>query len=77
MVKVIRTMIGLQGKHTISENAWIDMKGQKNWDAYDVNTQTFKTTIEAACMLLRVDGIVSRIALPSFLSFSMLGNKKL
>lgn len=31
------------------------------WDAYNVKEQTFKTGIEAACMLLRIDDIVSGI----------------
>nr|GEX05506.1 T-complex protein 1 subunit gamma [Tanacetum cinerariifolium] len=31
------------------------------WDAYNVKAQTFKTTIKAACMLLRIDDIVSEI----------------
>lgn len=31
------------------------------WDAYNVKAQTFKTAIEAACMLLRIDDIVSGI----------------
>ncbi|KAF2616213.1 hypothetical protein F2Q70_00009663 [Brassica cretica] len=45
-VNVIRTMTALQGKI---------------WDAYNVKAQTFKTAIEAACMLLRIDDIVSGI----------------
>ncbi|KAL4598459.1 hypothetical protein ACB092_11G061300 [Castanea dentata] len=70
-VNVIRTMTALQGKHASGENAWIgidgntgvisDMKEQKIWDAYNVKEQTFKTAIEAACMLLRIDDIVSGI----------------
>ncbi|KAF2546015.1 hypothetical protein F2Q70_00023923 [Brassica cretica] len=31
------------------------------WDAYNVKAQTFKTAIEEACMLLRIDDIVSGI----------------
>lgn len=31
------------------------------WDAFNVKAQTFKTAIEAACMLLRIDDIVSGI----------------
>ena len=31
------------------------------WDAYNVKAQTFKTAIESACMLLRIDDIVSGI----------------
>ncbi|KAI5312699.1 hypothetical protein L3X38_041873 [Prunus dulcis] len=29
------------------------------WDAYNVKGQSFKTAIEAACLLLRIDDIVS------------------
>ncbi|KAL5561161.1 hypothetical protein UlMin_030908 [Ulmus minor] len=45
-VNVIRTMTTLQGKI---------------WDAYNVKAQTFKTTIEATCMLLRIDDTMSGI----------------
>ncbi|KAF5946449.1 hypothetical protein HYC85_016677 [Camellia sinensis] len=58
-------------KHANGENAWIgidgntgeisDMKERKIWDAYNVKAQTFKTAIEAASMLLRIDDIVSGI----------------
>ncbi|BBH04064.1 TCP-1/cpn60 chaperonin family protein [Prunus dulcis] len=68
-VNVIRTMTALQGKHANGENAWIgidgntgvitDVKEKKIWDAYNVKAQTFKTAIEAACLLLRIDDIVS------------------
>ncbi|KAK9104489.1 hypothetical protein Scep_021333 [Stephania cephalantha] len=70
-VNVIRTMTALQGKHANGENPWIgidgntgaitDMKERKIWDAYNVKAQTFKTAIEAACMILRIDDIVSGI----------------
>ncbi|KAE8662820.1 glutelin type-B 2-like [Hibiscus syriacus] len=70
-VNVIRTMTALQGKHANGENAWIgidgntgaiaDMKERKIWDAYNVKAQTFKMAIEAACMLLRIDHVVSGI----------------
>ncbi|KAG5522913.1 hypothetical protein RHGRI_034908 [Rhododendron griersonianum] len=70
-VNVIRTMTALQGKHANGENSWIgidgntgaisDMREQKIWDAYNVKAQTFKTAIEAASMLLRIDDIVSGI----------------
>ncbi|KAH0435235.1 hypothetical protein IEQ34_020983 [Dendrobium chrysotoxum] len=70
-VNVIRTMTALQGKHANGENAWVgidgnsgaivDMKERKIWDAYNVKAQTFKTAIEASCMLLRIDDIVSGI----------------
>ncbi|GJN38566.1 hypothetical protein PR202_gb27621 [Eleusine coracana subsp. coracana] len=70
-LNVIRTMTQLQGKHANGENAWVgldgrsgdivDMKERKVWDSYSVKSQTFKTAIEAACMLLRIDDIVSGI----------------
>ncbi|CAN4115357.1 unnamed protein product [Withania somnifera] len=70
-VNVIRTMTALQGKHANGENAWIgidgntgeiaDMKERKIWDSYVVKAQAFKTAIEAACLLLRIDDIVSGI----------------
>ncbi|XP_034225721.1 T-complex protein 1 subunit gamma-like [Prunus dulcis] len=43
-VNVIRTMTALPGKI---------------WDACNVKAQSFKTAIEAACLLLRIDDIVS------------------
>ncbi|KAL9257311.1 T-complex protein 1 subunit gamma-like protein [Drosera capensis] len=70
-VNVIRTMTALQGKHANGENAWVgidgntgviaDMKEKRIWDSYTVKAQTFKTAMEAACMLLRIDDIVSGI----------------
>ncbi|KAK6919577.1 Chaperonin Cpn60/GroEL/TCP-1 family [Dillenia turbinata] len=70
-VTVIRTMTALQGEHANAENAWIGIDGntgaitdtreRKIWDSYSVKAQTFKTAIEAACMLLRIDDIVSGI----------------
>ncbi|CAI9755839.1 unnamed protein product [Fraxinus pennsylvanica] len=70
-VNVIRTMTALQGKHANGENVWIgidgntgelaDMKERKILDSYSVKAQAFKTAIEAACMLLRIDDIVSGI----------------
>ncbi|GER34077.1 T-complex protein 1 subunit gamma [Striga asiatica] len=70
-VDVIRKMTALQGKHANGENAWIgidgntgeitDMKERQIWDSYTVKAQAFKTAIEAACMLLRIDDIVSGI----------------
>ncbi|GFZ03730.1 TCP-1/cpn60 chaperonin family protein [Actinidia rufa] len=57
--------------HANGENAWTgidgntgkisDMNEAKIWDAYNVKAQTFKTAIEAASMLLRIDDIVSGI----------------
>ncbi|KAJ8751487.1 hypothetical protein K2173_016708 [Erythroxylum novogranatense] len=63
--------------HANGENAWTGIDGNTSeisdmkeegmliwlhiWDAYNVKSQTFKTAIEAACMLLRMDDIVSGI----------------
>jgi T-complex protein 1 subunit gamma len=38
-----------------------DMKEVNVWDPLAVKQQTFKTAIESACMLLRIDDIVSGI----------------
>lgn len=32
------------------------------WDTFAVKTQTIKTAVEAACMLLRIDDIVSGLS---------------
>lgn len=37
------------------------MSEKEIWDPVAVKLQTFKTSIEAACMLLRIDDIVSGI----------------
>ncbi|CAM6099483.1 unnamed protein product [Calypogeia fissa] len=68
-VSVIRTMTALQAKHATGENRNIgidgntgvvsDMKELGVWDSYGVKVQTFKTAIEAASMLLRIDDILS------------------
>ncbi|GJP37135.1 hypothetical protein CLOM_g12351 [Closterium sp. NIES-68] len=68
-VSVIRTVTALQAKHAISANTSIgidgdtgaltDMKELGVWEPYAVKVQTVKTAIEAACMLLRIDDIVS------------------
>ena len=36
-----------------------DMSEWGVWDTFQVKTQTIKTAIESACMLLRIDDIVS------------------
>jgi T-complex protein 1 subunit gamma len=38
------------------------MKDYNVWETYAVKVQTLKTAIESACMLLRVDDIVSGIS---------------
>lgn len=39
-----------------------DMKELKIWEPYLVKSQTIKTSIEAACMLLRIDDIHSGVS---------------
>ncbi|CAI5522057.1 unnamed protein product [Closterium sp. Naga37s-1] len=68
-VSVIRTVTALQAKHAQGANTSIgidgdtgaltDMKELGVWEPYAVKVQTVKTAIEAACMLLRIDDIVS------------------
>lgn len=70
-VNVIRVMTALQAKHANGENPTIgidgntgaitDMKELGIWEPYAVKVQTIKTAVEAACMLLRIDDIVSGI----------------
>jgi len=66
---VIRTMTELKAAHT-QENGetWginghtgkvVDMHKLGVWEPLQVKAQTIKTSIEAACMLLRIDDIVS------------------
>eukprot|EP00823_Brevimastigomonas_motovehiculus_P001256 TRINITY_DN11767_c0_g1_i1.p1 TRINITY_DN11767_c0_g1~~TRINITY_DN11767_c0_g1_i1.p1 ORF type:complete len:569 (+),score=166.17 TRINITY_DN11767_c0_g1_i1:53-1708(+) len=50
-----KTHIGIDGV----KGAIADMNDIKIWDTLLVKTQTYKTAIEAACMLLRIDDIVS------------------
>jgi len=38
-----------------------DMEAENIWDPCAVKLQTYKTAIESACMLLRIDDIVSGI----------------
>jgi len=72
--KTVRTLTELRAKHAtspIENSAWgidgtkgvpVDMKQFGVWDAFSVRAQAVKTSIEAACMLLRVDDIVSGIS---------------
>lgn len=66
---VIRTQTALRAKHATEGNtSWgvhgetgelVDMKELGVWDTYAVKAQTFKTAIETAILLLRIDDIVS------------------
>jgi len=72
--KVVRVLTELRAKHAAApfENSSygidgnkgvpVDMKQLGIWDSYLVRAQTIKTAIEAACMLLRVDDVVSGIS---------------
>jgi T-complex protein 1 subunit gamma len=69
--KVVQVLTQLRAKHStdpINNLTWgidgnkgviIDIKQLGVWETVAVKTQTIKTAIEAACLLLRVDDIVS------------------
>jgi len=71
-VSVIRKITELRAKHaaavkgescTVGINGItgeiMDMKDLGIWEPYSVKVQTIKTAVESACMLLRIDDIVS------------------
>lgn len=68
---VIRTLTKLRAKHAeAGGSSWginghtgqvTDMKELGVWEPYAVKVQTIKTAVESACMLLRIDDIVSGI----------------
>lgn len=68
---VVRVLTQLRAKHANeSKCTWgidgtngvmTDMKNLGIWEPYTVKTQTYKTAVEAACMILRIDDIVSGI----------------
>lgn len=69
--KAIRTLTELKAKHAAGEHTWgingttgqiADMKDYGVWEPYAVKSQTVKTAIESACLLLRVDDIVSGVS---------------
>lgn len=74
---VVRTLTELRAKHSATDGSGLffgingntgkisDMKVDDIWDPVSVKLQTFKTSIEAACMLLRIDDIVSGIKKPA------------
>ncbi|XP_022105850.1 T-complex protein 1 subunit gamma-like [Acanthaster planci] len=65
----IRTLTALRAKHVESSNFTWGIDGEKGtivnmeekgvWDPYAVKAQTYKTAIETAMLLLRIDDIVS------------------
>jgi len=71
---VVRLLTDLRAKHAsapLENRNWgidgnkgvlVDMNTLGIWEPYAVKAQTFKTAIEAACILLRVDDVVSGIS---------------
>ncbi|KAL2722442.1 T-complex protein 1 subunit gamma [Vespula squamosa] len=64
----IRTLTALRAKHTTEGTTWgidgetgqlVDMKERGIWEPLSVKLQTYKTAIETAILLLRIDDIVS------------------
>lgn len=70
--QVMRVLTQLRAKHADPGNyAWgvdgckgtlVDMNEYKIWEPYAVKAQVLKTAIESACMLLRIDDVLSGIA---------------
>lgn len=68
---VVRVMTELRAKHSKEDGRWYGIDGNKGlianmkeidvWDPVAVKIQTYKTAIESACMLLRIDDVVSGI----------------
>lgn len=68
---VIRLLTDLRTKHWSSDgsgSSWgvngktgqaVDMKVLDIWEPFCVKTQTLKTAIESACLILRIDDVVS------------------
>ena len=68
---VVRLLTDLRAKHAAADKSgatWgvngttgqmADMCKLGIWEPYCVKTQTFKTAIESACMILRIDDVVS------------------
>lgn len=69
-VNTIRTMTNLTAKHATTGSTWgvdgetgniVDMEDFGVWDTLQVKSQVFKTAIETAILLLRIDDIVSGV----------------
>ncbi|KAI9204733.1 chaperonin Cpn60/TCP-1 family [Polychytrium aggregatum] len=67
----IKVLTQLRAKHAVGEYSWgidgisgkiVDMKEYGVWEPYTVKSQTIKTAVESACLLLRVDDIVSGVS---------------
>jgi T-complex protein 1 subunit gamma len=69
--QVVRAMTQLRTKHANDpRSTWgidgntgqlADMKDLGIWEPFSVKTQTLKTAIEASCMILRIDDVVSGV----------------
>lgn len=66
----IKALTNLRAKHVAGAHTWgidgvkgtiVDMKEYGIWEPLAVKTQTIKTAVESACLLLRVDDIVSGV----------------
>ncbi|OLY82744.1 T-complex protein 1 subunit gamma, partial [Smittium mucronatum] len=64
----IKVLTALRAKHSAGQHTWgvngesglvVDMKEYGIWEPLAVKIQTIKTSIESACLLLRVDDIVA------------------
>lgn len=58
-------MCAMRGQHARLAGNIVDMKELGVWEPYVVKTQTIKTAIESATLLLRIDDIVSGIQRPN------------
>ncbi|CAG8724161.1 24313_t:CDS:2 [Dentiscutata erythropus] len=67
----IKVLTQLRAKHATGNHTWgidglagniVDMNEYGIWEPHAVKVQTIKTAIESACLLLRVDDIVSGIS---------------
>lgn len=65
---VIRLLTELRTKHSANGHTWgvngvtgtaVDMTTYGIWEPFCVKTQTFKTAIESACLIIRIDDVVS------------------
>ena len=74
-----------QAKHAAGEHSWgidgnlgkiVDMQEYGVWEAQIVKTQSLKTAIESACLLLRVDDVVSGVRKQGEKSSQMAGPKE-
>lgn len=66
----VKVLTELRAKHAAREHSWgidgdlgkiVDMQEYGVWEPQVVKTQSIKTAIESACLLLRVDDVVSGV----------------